>query len=165
MQELLLRCHVRVSLKDYVSIALTTAVWKPRYIPLCFLFLSFLRYSSYFFGWQYFRYSLWNFYRSLSFFRISSRFFCLYFLQYCALFAAFAGAILFLMSQHWKQNKFYNASFGIRMFVHAVGWVLHISSTIDHQSRICVAGCLGSANMSEIYRYVLREIKVCWTKF
>ena len=51
------------------------------------------------------------------------------------------------------------------MFVHAVEWVLHISSTIDHQSRICVAGCLGSANMSEIYRYVLREIKVCWTKF
>ena len=51
------------------------------------------------------------------------------------------------------------------MFVHAVEWLLHISSTINHQSRICVAGRLGSTNMTEIYGYVLREIKVCWTQF
>ena len=51
------------------------------------------------------------------------------------------------------------------MFVHAVEWLLLISSTINHQSRICVAGRLGSANMAKIYRYVLREIKVCWTEF
>ena len=51
------------------------------------------------------------------------------------------------------------------MFVHAVEWLLHISSTINHQSRICVAGHLGSTDMAEIYRYVLREIKVCWTEF
>ena len=102
MQELLLRCPVRISMIDYVSGALTTAVWKTRYIPLCFLSLSFLEYFSYFFGSQYFQYSLWIFFLSLSFFRISSRFFCMYFLQYCAFFAAFAAAILFLISQHWK---------------------------------------------------------------
>ena len=51
------------------------------------------------------------------------------------------------------------------MFVHAVEWLLHISSTINHQSRICVAGRLGSAKMTEIYRYVLQEITVCWTAF
>ena len=73
MQELLLRCPVRISTIDYVSVALTTAIWKPRYTPLFFLSLFFLRYSLYFFGSQYFRYSLWNF-LSLSFFQISSRF-------------------------------------------------------------------------------------------
>ena len=49
--------------------------------------------------------------------------------------------------------------------INAVEWLLHISSTINHQSRICVAGHLGSTDMAEIYRYVLREIKVCWTEF
>ena len=68
MQELLLTCPVsRISMIDYVSVALTYAIWKPRYIPLCFLSLSFLRYSSYFFGSQYFRYSLWNFFLSIIF--------------------------------------------------------------------------------------------------
>ena len=56
-------------------------------------------------------------------------------------------------------------SFGIRMFVHAVEWLLHISSTINHQSRICVVVRLGSTNMTEIYGYALREIKICWTEF
>ena len=56
-------------------------------------------------------------------------------------------------------------SFGIRMVVHAVEWLRHISSTINHQSRIYLAGRLGSTNMTEIYGYVLREIKVCWTQF
>ena len=56
-----------------------------------------------------------------------------------------------------------STSFDIQMFVYAVEWLLHISSTINHQSRICVAGHLGSTNMAEIYGYVLREIKVCWT--
>ena len=37
MQELLLTCPVsRISMKDYVSVALTTAILKPRYISLCF---------------------------------------------------------------------------------------------------------------------------------
>ena len=58
-----------------------------------------------------------------------------------------------------------STSFDIQMFVYAVEWLLHISSTINHQSRICVAGRLGSTNMTEIYGYVLREIKVCWTEF
>ena len=71
---MLLRCPVRIPTIDYVSAALTTAIWKPRYVPLCFLSLSSLRYSSSFFGSQYFQYSLWNFFLSLSFFRISSRF-------------------------------------------------------------------------------------------
>ena len=75
MQELLLRSPVRISTRDYVSVAHTTAIWKPRYIPVCFLPISFLRYSSYFFGSQYFPYSLRNSFVSLSFFRISSRFF------------------------------------------------------------------------------------------
>ena len=74
MQGLLLRCLVRISKLDYVSVALTTAIWKPRYIRVCFRSLPFLRYSSHFFGSQYFRYSLWNFFLSLSFFRISSKF-------------------------------------------------------------------------------------------
>ena len=51
------------------------------------------------------------------------------------------------------------------MFVHAVEWLLHISSTINHHSRISVAGRLGSASMTEIYQYVLPEIKVCRTEF
>ena len=51
------------------------------------------------------------------------------------------------------------------MFVNAVEWLLHISSPINHQSRICVANRLGSTNMTEIYGYVLREIKVCWMEF
>ena len=115
MQEMLLRCPVsRISIIDYVSVALTTAIWKPRYIPLCFPFL------------------FWDIPRT-SLVRI--------------------------------KNKFYNTNFGIRIFVHAVEWLLHISSTINHQSRICVAGRLGSANMTEIYRYVLQETKVCWKKF
>ena len=41
------------------------------------------------------------------------------------------------------------------MFVHAAEWLLHISSIINHQSRICVAGLLGSTNMTEIYVYVV----------
>ena len=49
--------------------------------------------------------------------------------------------------------------------MNAVEWLLHIYSTINHQSRIRVAGHLGSTNMAEIYGYVLREIKVCWTYF
>ena len=49
--------------------------------------------------------------------------------------------------------------------MNAMEWLLHISSTINHQSRICVAGRLGSTNITEIYGYVLREIKVCWTEF
>ena len=97
---MLLRCPVRISTIDYVSVALTTAIRKPRYVPYCFLSLSFLRYSSSFFGSQYFRYSLWNFFFSLSFF-----------------FGSLQGS------------------------------------------------CLGSTNMTEIYGYVLREIKVCWTEF
>ena len=49
--------------------------------------------------------------------------------------------------------------------MNAVEWLLRTSSTIYHQSRICVAGGSGSTNMTEIYGYVLREIKVCWTEF
>ena len=30
-----------------------------------------------------------------------------------------------------------STSFDIQMFVYAVEWLLHISSTINHQSRIC----------------------------
>ena len=40
MQELLLRCPVRISMIGYVSVALTTAIWKPRYIYL-FVFFPF----------------------------------------------------------------------------------------------------------------------------
>ena len=35
----------------------------------------------------------------------------------------------------------------------------------DYQSSICVAGRLDITNMTEIYGYVLREIKICWTEF
>ena len=48
----------RQDFNDYVSVDLATAILKPRYIPLCFLPRSFLRYSSYFFGSQYFQCSL-----------------------------------------------------------------------------------------------------------
>ena len=65
----------------------------------------------------------------------------------------------------YRNSEAQPTSFGIRMFVHAVEWLLHISSTINQQSRICVAGRLGNTDMTETYGYVLREIKVCWTEF
>ena len=52
-------------------------------------------------------------------------------------------------------------------------WYLNVCSRsgmaslhfFDYRSSICVAGRLDMTNMTEIYGYVLLEIKICWTEF
>ena len=142
MQELLLRCPVRISMIDYVSVALTTAVWKPRFFfPFFEIFIVLLWFAVF---------------PVLPLKPLSIIFPDLFKVLLPVLFAVLCIFRRLCWSHFVSNEPLFKIKHSIIrvlvfdcLFMQWSGFFTFLR-LFNHQSRICVAGHLSSTNMTEI---------------